>query len=297
MDKLRALQTFIAIADHGTLTRAAEALGSSLPATVRTLAALEHDLGVRLMQRTTRRLALTEDGRLYLERARRIVADLDEADRAVGAQQAEPQGRVAVTASVLFGQLHVMPLLQPLLARHPQLQVELMLLDRVVNLVEEGLDIGVRIGPLADSTLVARRVGEMRRITVASPAFLRRHGVPAHPRELQQQACLHGSGPDGSLWRYREEGRALELPVRGPLSCNLSAPLLEACADGAGYARCLHYQAAALLRARRLKIVLEDFETEPWPVQVTYPSARHLSQRTRLVVEALCEGLSGALST
>jgi len=291
LDKLRALQTFIAIVDHGTLTRAAEAVGSSLPATVRTLAALEKELGVRLLQRTTRRLALTEDGRLYLERARRVVADIDEADRLVGAQHAAPAGSLAVTAPVLFGQMHVAPVVQQFVRQHPQLRVNLMLLDRVVNLVEEGLDVGIRIGPLGDSTLVAQQLGPMRRVVVASPAFLRRQGVPRHPDELREAPCIHNNGPEGHLWPFAEGGRTFMVAVRGPLQSNLSAPMIDACAAGLGFARALHYQAEPLLQAKKLRIVLADFETEPWPVHVTYPSARLLNARTRLFVEALKSAL------
>ena len=295
MDKLRALQAFIAIVDHGTLTRAAEAVGSSLPATVRTLAALEKALGVRLLQRTTRRLALTEDGRLYLERARRIVADVEEADRLVGDQQSAPAGVLAVTAPVLFGQMHVAPIVQQFVQQHSQVRVNLVLLDRVVNLVEEGLDVGVRIGPLADSSLVAQRVGQMRRVVVASPAFLRHHGTPAHPQALAGAPCLHAIAIDGGLWHFRDGQRSLQVAVQGRIECNLSAPMLDACAAGLGFARCLHYQAQPLLRARRLRVVLADFEMEAWPVQLTYPSARLLSTRTRLFVEALRAGLAPGL--
>lgn len=295
IDKLRALQTFIAIVDQGTLTRAAEAVGASLPATVRTLAALEQELGVRLLQRTTRRLALTEDGRLYLERARRIVADLDEADRLVGAQHAAPAGSLAVTAPVLFGQMHVGPVVQQFVRQHPQVRVNLVLLDRVVNLVEEGLDVGVRIGPLGDSTLVAQQLGTMRRVVVASPEFLRRHGTPQHPDALRDAPCLHHNGTDGHLWPFRDEGRTFMVAVRGVMQSNLSAPMLDACAAGLGFARCLRYQAEPLLRAKRLRIVLAGYETEPWPVHVTYPSARLLSTRTRMFVDALKSALPPAL--
>lgn len=295
MDKLRALQAFIAIVDHGTLTRAAEATGSSLPATVRTLAALEKELGVRLLQRTTRRLALTEDGRLYLERARRIVADLEEADRLVGAQHASPAGNIAVTAPVLFGQMHVGPVVQSYMLQNPQVRVNLVLLDRVVNLVEEGLDVGIRIGPLGDSTLVAQQLGRMRRVVVAGTAFLRRYGKPQHPNELRDAPCIHDNGFEGHLWPFREDGRSFTVAVRGVMQSNLSAPMLDACAAGLGFARCLHYQAEPLMRAQRLRIVLAEFENEPWPVHVTYPTARLLSTRTQTFVEALKSALVPAL--
>ena len=295
MDKLRALHTFIAIVDRGSLTAAAEALGSSPPAVVRTLAALESSLRVRLLNRTTRRLSLTEDGRQYLERARRIVADIDEADRSLGSAQDDPAGALSVTAPVLFGQYHVAPAVTRFLQRHPQMQIRLVLLDRVVNLVEEGLDVGVRIGPLRDSTLVARAVGHIRRVVVASPAFLRRHGTPAHPRELAGAPCLRFDGTDGSHWPFREQSRSFNVTVRGPLECNLAAPMLEACAAGLGFGRGLSYQAAPLLKARRLRIVLADYELEPWPVHITYASARLLPSRTRAFVDWMRDALPAAL--
>jgi DNA-binding transcriptional LysR family regulator len=296
MDKLRALQAFIAIVDQGSLTRAAASTGSSLPATVRTLAALEKQLGVRLLQRTTRRLALTEDGRQYLERARRIVADVEEADRLLGAQQAAPAGTVGVTAPVLFGQLHVAPAVQRFVREHPRARVNLVLLDRVVNLVEEGLDLGIRIGPLADSTLVAQQVGRMRRVVVASPGLLRRQGLPHHPKELGAQPCLRFNGSDGGLWLFNEAGRDFQVAVQGPIECNLSAPMIEACAAGLGFARCLHYQARAQLQARRLRVILAEFEVEPWPVHITYPSARQLSTRTRVFIDLLKNELEASLA-
>lgn len=291
MDKLKALQNFIAIVDHGSLTAAAEAQGSSLTAAVRSLAALESSLGARLLNRTTRRLALTPDGRQYLAHARRILADLEEADRLLGAHQEEPRGTLSVTAPVLFGQYHVAPAVTRFLQRYPQVHVRLVLLDRVVNLVEEGLDVGVRIGELQDSSVVAQAVGSVRRVVVASPAWLKRHGIPMHPQALAQQPCLY-STHSGNRWTFRGEGgRSVTVAVQGPLECSLMAPTLEACAEGLGFARCLSYQAAALLKARRLRVVLADFEPVPWPVSITYPGARLLPSRTRLFIEWLKQSL------
>jgi DNA-binding transcriptional LysR family regulator len=285
MDKLKALHTFVEIVDRGSLTAAAEAMDSSLPAVVRSLAALEAQVGVRLLHRTTRRIALTEDGRQYVERARRILADVDEADRLLGADQEAPRGALHVTAPVLFGQYHIAPAVTRFLQQHPAMRVQLTLLDRVVNLVEEGLDVGIRIGHLQDSSLVAQRVGEIRRVVVASPALLRRHGVPAHPRELADAPCLCFSGMDGRRWLFREGSRAFGVVVNGPMESNLAAPVLDACVAGLGFAHCLSYQAAALLLSRRLRIVLAEYEVQPWPVHVTYPSARLLPSRTRVFVE------------
>jgi DNA-binding transcriptional LysR family regulator len=285
MDKLKALHTFVEIVDRGSLTAAAEAMDSSLPAVVRTLAALEAQLGVRLLHRTTRRIALTEDGRQYVERARRILADVDEADRLLGAEQVAPSGALHVTAPVLFGQYHIAPAVTRFLQQHPAMRVQLTLLDRVVNLIEEGMDVGIRIGHLQDSSLVAQRVGEIRRVVVASPALLRRRGVPAHPRELADAPCLCFSGMDGRRWLFREGSRALGIVVNGPMESNLAAPILDACVAGLGFTRCLSYQAAPLLAARRLRVVLQDYEVEPWPIHITYPSARLLPSRTRVFIE------------
>lgn len=291
MDKLKALQNFIAIVDHGSLTAAAEAQGTSLTAVVRSLAALESSLGARLLNRTTRRLALTPDGRQYLERARRLLADLDEADRLLSTRQEEPRGMLSVTAPVQFGQYHVAPAVTRFLQRHPQVHINLVLLDRVTNLVEEGMDVGVRIGELQDSSLVAQGVGKVRRVVVASPAWLKRHGIPAHPQALARQPCLYDTH-SGNRWTFLgENGRPLTVAVHGPLVCSLVAPTLEACAEGLGFARCLLYQANTLLKARKLRIVLADFEPEPWPVSITYPSARLLPSRTRLFIEWLKQSL------
>lgn len=295
MDKLRALAIFVAIVDRGSLTAAATAMSSSLPAVVRSLASLEASLGVRLLNRTTRRLSLTEDGRQYLDRARRILADVEDADRMLGEQRTEVSGALNVTAPVLFGELHVAPVVTRFLRSHPQLRINLMLLDRVVDLVEEGFDLGVRIGTLRDSTLVAQGVGRIRRVVVASPALLRRHGVPAHPRELADVPCVRFNDPELGQWTFRENGKPFAVKVQGPLRCNLAAPVLEACAAGVGFARCLSYQAAALVRAKRLRIVLADFELAPSPLSIAYPSARLLPVRTRAFIETLRTELVAAL--
>ena len=175
MDKLHAMATFVQIVERGSLTRAAEAMGASLPAVVRTLAALEAQLRVRLINRTTRRLHLTDEGALYLERSRAILAAVRDADASLAVRRAVPEGRLAVTAPVLFGRRYVAPIVNAFLAKYPGTNVDLLLLDRTVNVVEEGIDVGIRIGTLADSTLVAQRVGELRRVVCASPAYLRRH--------------------------------------------------------------------------------------------------------------------------
>src|ERR1700741_1383833 len=189
VDRLKSMQVLVSIADHGSLTAAAKALRVSLPAVVRALAALEADLGARLFHRTTRRIALTDEGGRYVDPSPRILQDVVDAGAALGTGTAEPQGTLLVTAPVLFGQIYVAPAVASFVRRYPKVSVDVQLSDRVTNLVEEGFDAAVRIGELADSTLVAQRVGSFRRLIVASPAYLRRAGVPRHPRDLLKGNC------------------------------------------------------------------------------------------------------------
>src|SRR5687768_13292106 len=184
------MRTFVAIADASSLTRAAQTLDTSLPSVVRVLAALESELGVRLFQRTTRRVTITEAGRRYLERCREVESLVDEAEADLRAEQSEPRGRLAITAPVLFGERHVVAGVGAFLERYPQVTAEVQLFDRVVNLVEEGIDLGVRIGALDDSTLIAQHVGNMPRVVVAAPRYLKTRGTPAHPKELLAHNCL-----------------------------------------------------------------------------------------------------------
>ena len=292
MDKLKAMQTFTRIADEGSLTAAARALGSSLPAVVRSLAALERELGVRLFNRTTRRVALTEDGRQYLERCRHVLAAVDDAERAVRGDAAAASGQLTVTAPVLFGQLHVAPAITRFLRRHPQVQVNAILADRVVSLLDEGIDVGIRIGRLEDSSLIAQPLGQVRRMLVASPAFLRRHGLPEHPRELLDANCVRFAG-SALGWTFHQDGKPFKLQVRGNLRFNHVAPLVDACVAGLGFGVFMSYQVASLLERGALQTVLEAFEPPPQPIHVVYPQARLLPARARLFIDWIRRELKG----
>ncbi|MFL6652251.1 MAG: LysR family transcriptional regulator [Sulfurifustaceae bacterium] len=285
MDKLRAMQTFVRIVETGSLTAAAKALRSSLPAVVRTLAGLEQHLHVRLLNRTTRRLSLTEEGKIYFARCRSILAEIDEAESALTAQLAEPSGTLTVTAPVLFGQRHVAPAVTRFIERYPNVRCRLMFDDRVVNLVERHVDVSIRIGQLADSSLVAQQVGKIRRVVVASPAYLRRHGVPKHPKQLAQANCVCVPGGSLAPWEFRDGSRTFSVPVSGNLEFNQVAAAVEACADGLGFGRFLYYQVAPDVARRRLRVVLENFETPPLPLSIVYPHARLLPSRTRVFIE------------
>lgn len=292
MDKLEAMRTYVAIVDRGSLTAAAEELDRSLPTVVRVLAALEESLGIRLLRRTTRRMSLTPEGQTYLERCRRILMDVEEAELSVTRAQSEPRGAVRMTAPVLFGRMHVAPAVSDFLRRFTEVQVELLLLDRVVNTVEEGVDLAVRIAHLADSTMIAVPVGHVRRVVCASPALLDQLGTPAHPRELAERACVRFRGiAPGDTWRFVEKGRDLPVKVAGSFTCNQAAAAAEACAGGLGFGYFLSYQIEPLVRAKRLAIVLEDFEPPPIPVSLVYPEARLISTRLRALLDWLKDAL------
>jgi len=295
MDKLRAMQTFVQIADQGSLTAAARVLGSSLPAVVRALAAYEALLGVRLFNRTTRRISLTDEGRRHLDSCRQVLAAVDESEAALSAESRTPVGHLHVTAPVLFGQMYVAPAITRFVQAHPGMRCSVVLLDRMVNLLEEGLDVGIRIGPLDDSSLVALPLGQIRRVVVASPALLRRQGTPKHPRELLGANCLRvasGVAPPG--WGpFRDGAKTLRLAVTGNLDFNHVLPAVQACVAGAGFGHFFSYQVAPYVAQKQLRIVLESFEPPPRPISLVYPHARLLPMRTRAFIDWMREELKG----
>lgn len=286
MDKFFAMNTFVRIVEKGSLTAAAAALDTSLPSVVRTLAALERDLGVRLLNRTTRRIHLTDDGAQYLERCRTILSALQEAEAALTSRVTEPQGRLAVTASVLFGRRYIAPIVSDFLRRYPHVSADLLFVDRIVNLVEEGMDVAARIGHLADSTLIAVPVGKVRRVVCASPEYLQRCGTPRAPADIRGHACVRhvGLAPRGD-WHFRVGRRAMIIPVVAAISCNEIDSSLEACLRGGGLGMFLSYQTAPYRDAKKLRYVLEEFETEPVPVQVVYPQSRLVTGKVRAFVD------------
>lgn len=285
MDKLRAMQAFIHIADEGSLTAAARVMESSLPAMVRTLAAFEAQLGVRLFNRTTRRISLTEEGRRHLESCRQLLTTLEDAEAALTADAGAPAGHLTITAPMLFGQMHVAPAVTRFVQKYDRMRCSMVLLDRVVNLLEEGIDVGIRIGALDDSSLVAQPAGHIRRLVVASPAWLRRHGAPRHPRDLLKANCVRVTDHAAAWGPFNDRGRPLRLAVSGNLEFNQIAPAVAACAAGAGLGMFFSYQVAPFLETRQLRCVLEEFEPPATPINVVYPHARLLPERTRVFIE------------
>lgn len=297
MDKLKSLQTFVRIAELGSLTAAAAALDTSVPSVVRQLAALEQHLGTRLFQRTTRRLALTAEGRAYLARCRDVLALLADADAALRSDSHDVRGHLRLTAPVLFGEQHVAPVVADFVQRHPLVSVDLLLLDRYVNLVEEGVDAGIRIGELPDSSLVATRLGEVRPLVVASPAWLARHGTPTRPEQLRDAEGICFSGERESDWVFVQDGRRLRVPVRGRLGFNHPGAALRACEASAGIGWFLSYQVRDALQAGRLMAVLPDFGTVSQTVQWVMPQARLVPARLRALADAAAAALRPVLTS
>jgi DNA-binding transcriptional LysR family regulator len=290
MDRIDAMQAFVAVADLKGFAPAARKLGLSPSAVTRLIAALEDRLGARLLQRTTRQVALTDVGTRYLERVRRILSDIEEAEAAAEGERMRPSGRLVVSAPFGFGRLHVSPLMSAYLKRYPEVSCELRLSDQVINLVEDGVDLAVRIGHLADSTLVARRVGEMRRIVVASSGYLKARGEPKAPASIAAHDTIQfGALTAAPDWRFVESGREIRVACTPRFVTNSADAAIQYAEQDGGLTRVLAYQAEAALRAGRLKIVLAKFEQPPLPIHLVYPTSRLLSAKVRAFIDLVTE--------
>ena len=284
MDRLDELHVFVAILDAGSMAAAARKRGRSPAAVTGMLGTLETRAGARLFERSTRRLIPTEAGLRLAEQARRLLADYDAALQPPGATA--PRGLLRLTAPTVFGRRHVAPVVTRFLALHPDIQVDLTLSDRNVDLIEEGIDAAVRIGPLANVSLVARRLGEVRRVTVASDAYLDRRGTPAVPADLaHHELIMSTSVRSVAEWRYRADGREHVVRYSPRLRVNDVEAVLAAARDGFGIARALSYQVEPDLRAGVLRHLLVDYEPEPLPVHLVMPSARYMAPRLRAFVD------------
>jgi DNA-binding transcriptional LysR family regulator len=290
MDRIDAMQAFVAVADLRGFAPAARKLGLSPSGVTRLVAALEDRLGARLLQRTTRQVALTDVGSRYLERVRRILADVEEAEGAAEGERTRPSGRLVVSAPVGFGRLHVSPVMSAYLTRYPEVAGELRLSDRIVNLVEDGVDLAVRIGHLPDSTLVARHVGQMRRIVVASPNYLKQRGEPKRPEAIaSHQTIQFGATAAAAEWQFLEDGREVGVTPTPRLATNSADAAIQYAEQGGGLTRVLAYQAADAIKRGQLEIVLAKFERPPLPIHLVYPTSRLLSAKVRAFIDLVIE--------
>jgi DNA-binding transcriptional LysR family regulator len=290
MDRIDAMQAFVAVADLRGFAPAARKLGLSPSGVTRLIAALEDRLGARLLQRTTRSVTLTDVGSRYLERARRILADVEEAEGSAQDERTRPSGRLVVSAPIGFGRLHVSPITSEYLKRHPEVSCDLRLSDRMVNLVEDGVDLAVRIGHLADSSLVARHVGEMRRIVVASSTYLRRRGEPDAPEAIASHETIQfGATTTSPDWHFVRDGSEIRTAPTPRFITNSADAAVQYAEQGGGLTRVLAYQAAEAIKGGRLKIVLAKFEQPSLPIHIVYPTSRLLSAKVRTFIDLVTE--------
>jgi DNA-binding transcriptional LysR family regulator len=290
VDRIDAMQAFVAVADLQGFAAAARKLGLSPSAVTRLIAALEDRLGARLLQRTTRSVTLTDVGGRYLERVRRILADVEEAETSAEGERSRPSGRLVVSAPIGFGRLHVSPVMSAYLTRYPEVSGELRLSDHMINLVEDGVDLAVRIGHLADSTLVARHIGEMRRVVVASHGYLKARGEPKTPEAIASHDTIQfgamAAPPD---WRFVEDGREVRLTCAPRFTTNSADAAIQYAEQGGGLTRVLAYQAADAIKAGRVRVVLAKFEQPPLPIHLVYPTSRLLSAKVRAFIHLVTE--------
>lgn len=289
MDRLDLMTVFVAVAEEQSFAGGARRLNMSPPAVTRAIASLEERLKIRLLTRTTRYVRVTEAGQRYLEDARRIISEVDAADEAVAGINGEPKGHLAITAPVQFGRLYVMPSIVNYLERYPDMQVDAVFLDRIVNLLEEGLDVGIRIGELPDSTMNAIKVGSVRRVTCASPAYLAKNGIPQHPNELNQHylVAVNTLSP-ASEWRF---GQGISIKIKPRLTETTVDSAIVAVLKHLGITRLLSYQVAPYLASGELQTVLEDFEPERLPIHVLHREGRYASAKVRTFVDLIVADL------
>ena len=286
MDRLDAMSLFVATVEAGSLSAAARRVGVPLATVSRKLSDLEKHLKTRLLNRSTRRLTLTDAGQSYLIACRRILDEVNEAERTAAGEYSSPTGELVITAPVVFGRLHVLPVITDFLALYPQVDVRLTLSDRITQLVEEHIDLALRIGELPDSAMVAIRVGSIRRIVCASPAYLAMHGTPTRPPELAGHNCVTFEGLAApATWSFGAGKAETTVPVRSRLQVNTAEAAIDAAISGIGLTKVLSYQADAAFRAGALRVVLEPFEPPPWPVSLVHAGQGRLPVKLRAFLD------------
>ena len=294
MDRFQEMHVFQAVAEERSFNRAAGRLALSAPSVTRAVAALEKRLGTKLLQRSTRGVRITESGERFLADCRRILAELEAAEGAASAGQAAAHGTLVITAPVLFGDLVLTPILADFLAREPGIAIRAVFADRIVSMVEEGIDVAIRIGHLPDSGLLAKRVGRVRRVVCGAPRFFAEHGRPAHPRDLARMPVVASAASTLlTEWRFREGDREIVVRPTPRLVVSSNRAVIEAARLGAGVTRVLSYQVGALVAAGALECVLDEFELEPLPVHVVYAGGRKAPGKVRAFVEACVGALRG----
>lgn len=294
MDILTGMRTYAAVVAAGSFTGAAERLGISKALTSKYVGQLEEHLGVRLLNRTTRRLNVTEVGQAYYQRCRQLLDNMDELEAAVRQQQEAPQGRLLVAAPTTLGEMYLTRAVSDYLKEQPNVSVELVLADRFVNIVDEGFDLAVRIGKLADSSLIARRLAPARIVLCASPDYLNSAGAPAHPKELEVLQCVIDTNiQDPEQWPFKEQSRSFRVKVNGRFRVNNALAVREMLLAGQGIGLCPFYVVEEDIRAGRLQVLLQEYEAIEYGIYAVYPHNRHLAAKVRTFVDYLADHFAG----
>jgi DNA-binding transcriptional LysR family regulator len=297
MDRLDAMTTLLAAVEGGSLSAASRKLGMPLPTVSRKVSELEAHLRARLVNRTTRSLTLTDAGRSYIVACRRILEDLEQAERAAAGEYTAPRGDLIITAPIVFGRLHVLPIVTDFLKAYPDINVRLALADRVVNLLEDDIDLAVRIGELPDSNLVATRVGSIGPVVCASKTYFKRRGVPKTPDDLAAHDCVTSDGlASPAAWTFLVGGANVAVNVRSRLVVNTAEAAIDAAVASVGITRVLSYQVESTLRAGKIALALRDFEPAPWPVSLVYMGQGLLPLKVRAFLDYAAPRLKSRLS-
>ncbi|MEM5424682.1 MULTISPECIES: LysR family transcriptional regulator [Paraburkholderia] len=297
MDRLEGMSILVAVVDAGSLSAAARQLGQPLATVSRKVGDLEAHLKTRLLHRTTRHLSLTEAGEAYVASCRRILEDIGEIERAVTGEYAAPKGSLVATAPVVFGRLHVVPVMAAFLAQYPEIDARLVLTDRNVNFLEDHVDVAVRIGQLPDSSLVAIRLGETRPVVCASPAYLAERGTPQNPADLADHACIGFEGINASrTWTFAGEKSEQNVPIHARLVTNTAESAIDAATLGTGLTRVLSYQVANAVQEGRLQLVLETFGLAPMPIHLVHAGQTPLPLKLRAFLDFMSPRLKARMS-
>ncbi|KSV72703.1 LysR family transcriptional regulator [Sinorhizobium sp. Sb3] len=296
MDRLDAMGVLLAVIDSGSLSAASRQLKMPLATVSRKVSELEAHLGAQLITRTNRKILLTETGRSYVEAAKEILARVEEAERVAAGEYSAVKGDLTISAPIVFGRLHVLPVVVDFLKAHPEIDMRLALGDRFANLVDDHIDLALRIGNLPDSNLVATRLGSVRRVVYASPGYVAQHGAPGHPNELAEHDCITFENVTAAhVWRFLDDGRELAAPIRSRLIVNTAESAVDAAISGLGLTRVLSYQVASPVSEGLLVPLLEAFEHPPLPVQLVYLPQGLVPMKLRAFVDFAVPRLRGVL--
>jgi DNA-binding transcriptional LysR family regulator len=288
MDILGPMQTFVRVVEAGSFTAVAAQLNTTQPTISRQIAALEEHLGARLLTRTTRALTLTDDGRAFFEQALRALEALSEAENAVGRRRSKPSGLLRIATPVVFGRLHILPRLPAFLARFPDVSVDLAMSDTFTDLAEQGIDLAIRVGEITDPGLIAKRIGAVRRVTVASPTYLKAHGTPRSPADLVEHSCIvYTRLATGNRWVFEGDDGPLSVEVKGRFRADNSEAVREAVLAGLGIAVIPAFAFSGEIASGKIKVLLKANEPKQLPMNAVYPSRRFLALKVRAMIDYL----------